>query len=295
MDSYAREPQDETSRQAQERLKKFVARATHGKNLPPELWPIEGDGKLDFANQLIETFVQSQVEIHGEGGVRHKQALARAAFTHAYLDGESPPELVKRIVKSGIETKENYERLALNVAGEGARVLRKKVKAKGTIAVTKSDTEAGSEYAKPKLEVVVRSEQLSTVEGYTDLDDTIKRLYHEKRPLFNETCAREFLLFFGLAQDESVSEAAIKQSLRNAAGRLRYGASKLRKVPDEHGDQHLRQGLDYIGAMTEPQHPVLLESLVYLEASRIEGDEPAARDYVYSHIAYALDEMYTAR
>lgn len=268
------------------RLKNFVSRAMHGKNLPPELQPNEDEDMREFAELLIEHFTEHVAETRGEDGTFHARALARAAFTRAYLEGESRDELVARLRTSGINQKEGYEEYALKVAGLGANAIKKKLAAN-------DKANSDSTTAQPvKLEIARTKELLPILDEYVDLADTIKRLYHEKRPLFTGRYAGELLLFFGLADDPNASDGLIRQSLINAAGRLHFDATNMRKKQNSNDDKHLEQGLDYILTIADRHKRASLQTLVQYEMRRGVDTEEDAQQYVHSHIAYTLDMLY---
>lgn len=274
---------------AEARLKNFVSRATRGKGLPSELLPDKEEDMPVFADLLIEHFTADVAEMRGEDSTFHTRALARAAFTRAYLEGEARDELVARLRKSGISQKEGYEEYALKVAGFGAKAIKKK------LAANDKANSDSTTVAPVKLEITRAGERLPILDEYVDLADTIKRLYQEKRALFTDRYASELLLFFGLAHDPDASDELIKQSLINAAGHLYFDATKMRKKQDSSDDKHLEQGLDYILTVAEHHKRTSLQTLIQYEMRRGIDTEEDAQKYVYSHIAYTLDMLYPQR
>lgn len=264
------------------RLKAFYRRATSKSNLSRQYSPDRDEVNLSaFADAMIGFYLDEPVEVRGhiEGNLAAR--LSQVAFAIDYLKGVPYEELDQRIHDNPIAERKGVRDYALGVAGGGARYFRTKVKFE-----ERSGVDISRQF---ELRHV-------SVDEFIDLDDTIKRLFHDN--CISPGMAQSLLLLFHCRESDAPDELQLRMTrdiTQDLERRLRVMTEVLPHKGDGLADLTFAKGAKYIeAALQTTLSSTTLRDLTALEAG--EDKDPVRyyhhREQVFGHIGYVLDRVY---
>jgi hypothetical protein len=203
------------------------------------------------------------------------------AFAIDYLKGVSYEELDRRIYDDSIAKRKGVQNYALGVAGGGGYYFRTKMEIEETSGVN-----IGQQF----------ESRYVSVDEFVDLDDTIKRLFHDD--CVSSGMAQSLLLLFHCHESSAPDELQMrltKDITQDLENRLRMMMVSLPHKGDELVDLTFAKGAKYVDAALQTTlSDTTLHDLTMLEAGK---DKDPARYYhhrerVFGHIGYVLDKVY---
>jgi hypothetical protein len=276
---------DQGSKYEQKRVRAFINRTRHAKNLALEFRPVEPFDHEAFVDRIIKAYVDSSVpnDPENEKGVRHyEENLGRAAFTTLFLKGVSYHDLQAEIQDDPRALKRGVTEHALQVAGLGARYLTLELR--------------GGE----QIEQEVQQEPLPDLEvlkAYADLPDTIERLSKDHR--IEEPVAQAMFLLFELATSSAhpkVIMVALERVRSQLLNKTRNRNSE--SVTDMHQSLRLEKGIVYIqrivGDPFKKKAGLRMKDMIIERRLEVEmpNEESEVRAHVLSYIGNALEHLY---
>ena len=285
----------------QARVDKFMRRATDKRNLPPQFKPDKDLPHALFVDGIISLYIAeseanagSALEApHLNGNARkyeeHQRNLARVALLVDYLSGAEPRELQDGGEDQARIRKEGVLPYVLEVASKGAR------SASDLRIVEKIIDEPHNPAA-----VIQELPAMEILKSHSDLDDVIKRLYHDHR--MSSAQAQSLLLLFELQQSQAEPEvrAAALTRARKELDRKLKGAmmDETRFRNGEFIDPRVRVGAQYVrmvaGTPMHKSNGMKLGGVV--DAVMVKNDDFSSRQdaelHVRSYIGRTLDTLY---
>jgi len=264
----------------EERLNYFYTRAVASRNLSRTHAPKRDEVDLSmFADAIIGFYVDERAENH-ESDVELSECMARVAFVLDFLQGVPLDELNQRVQANPMASKMGVREYALGVAGEGARHFRTKLTLEEEAIIAQNR----------------RTMEYSSVDEFVDLDDTIKRLFHDDH--ISSGMAQSLLLLFGQGKSNAPKDLQvrlIKDIKVDLERRLAIMTEMLPHDGDELVDKTFVKGWGYVKEVLRTTlTDVTLRALITREAGD-DGDPARYQQYrsqVLGHMGYVLDRVY---
>lgn len=267
----------------EDRLKAFYRRATSKSNLSKQYSPDDREevNLSAFADAMIGFYLDEPVEVQGHVEGNLATRLSQVAFTIDYLKGVPYEELDRRIHDNPVAARKGVREYALGVAGGGGRYFRTKLESEGRSGVSITQQ---------------FESRFVSVDEFVDLDDTIKRLFHDD--YISPGKAQSLLLLFHCRKSsasEGLKLRMIRDITQDLERRLRMMVEVLPHKGDGLADLTFAKGAKYIeAALQTTLSDTKLHKLTKLEAG--EDKDPARyyhhREQVFGHIGYVLDRVY---
>ncbi len=267
-----------------ERAESFYKLIVRKGNLPTSLIPSSDVGAAPVIDAIIGAYIESSdYQINAAAGSNRVEAAI------SYLIGVTEEELAPQIV--GFKGSAKPFEYARTLARLGARTFKEP----NTNKVGHSQRPMPTDQLKLFRKVAKEYTPLS-VAGYVDLDDTIKRLYHE-RTITSGPYAQALLLLFEQQKSNfplEVQRDAIIGAANSLRGRI-YSHPGLQSGNAEdsvfvHGASLI---LGRIGDARLAEEPTRMASLVTRQSMALPKLQPSEVEaIVTSHIAYALEQLH---